>query len=212
MEKINKNFAYIRISSKDQNLDRQIDALKKYVEDDRDIFIDKISGKNFDRPGYQSLKYSLRSGDTLYIHSLDRLGRNKIALKNELEELYKKGVIVRILDIPTSLIDYGQFGNLQQSIMSMINNILVEVLATMAESELIRIKERQREGIAAARARKVKFGRPRKELPTEFADDYQELMAGKVTAVALMKKYNISKTCFYNKLNEYKKMTKFKEV
>lgn len=203
MEKTTKIFGYVRVSSKDQNLARQIDSLKNYVPDERDIFTDKLSGKDFDRPGYQSLKYTLRSGDTLYIHSLDRLGRNKADVKDELQALANKGVIVRVLDIPTSLMDYSQFGSLQKSIMEMVNNILIEVLATMAESERVRIKERQKEGIAAAHARNVKFGRPLKELPAEFAEDYQEWKAGKTTAVALMKKYNISKTCYYNKVKEY---------
>ena len=204
MEQNAKVFGYVRVSSRDQNLDRQIDSLKKYVPNARDIFSDKLSGKNFDRPGYQSLKYTLRTGDTLYIHSLDRLGRNKADVKDELQELTQRGVIVRILDVPTSLIDYTQFGPLQKSIMEMVNNILIEVLATMAESERVRIKERQKEGIAAAHARDVKFGRPQKVLPDEFMVDYKEWKAGNLTAVSLMKKYNISKTCFYKKVKNMK--------
>lgn len=198
-----KIFGYIRVSSKDQNFDRQIDSLKKYVPDTRDIYSDKLSGKNFDRPGYQSLKYNLRSGDTLYIHSLDRLGRNKEEVKNELQELSEKGVIVRILDVPTSLMDYSQFGSLQKSIMEMVNNILIEVLSTMAESERVRIKERQKEGIAAAHARKVKFGRPTKELPESWPEDYKEWKSGNTTAISLIRKYNLSATTFYRKVQEY---------
>ena len=107
-----KTFAYIRVSTKDQNLDRQIISMQKYVSDSRDIFSDKLSGKNFERPGYQSLKYTLRAGDTLYIHSLDRLGRNKADIKTELLELTSKGVLIRILDVPTTLMDFNQFGPL----------------------------------------------------------------------------------------------------
>lgn len=198
-----KIFGYIRVSSKDQNFDRQIDSLKKYVPDIRDIYSDKLSGKNFERPGYKSLKYTLRSGDTLYIHSLDRLGRNKEEVKNELQELTNNGVIVRILDVPTSLMDYSQFGSLQKSIMEMVNNILIEVLATMAESERVRIKERQKEGIVAAHARNVKFGRPKKHLPDSWNEDISKWNAGEVTAVSLMKKYNLSSTTFYRKIKEY---------
>lgn len=212
MEKNTKVFGYIRVSSKDQNFARQIDSLKDYITDERDIFFDKLSGKNFDRPGYQSLKYALRNGDTLYIHSLDRLGRNKSEVKNELQELTNKGVIVRILDVPTSLMDYSQFGSLQKSIMDMVNNILIEVLATMAESERIRTKERQKEGIAAAHARNIKFGRPEKVMPDSWYNDIETWRAGKVTAVSLMKKYCISKSCFYNKIknkeNHYESETK----
>lgn len=201
-----KIFGYIRVSSKDQNFDRQIDSLKKYVPETRDIYSDKLSGKNFDRPGYQSLKYNLRSGDTLYIHSLDRLGRTKSDVKDELQDLAEKGVIVRILDVPTSLMDYSQFGSLQKSIMEMVNNILIEVLSTMAESERVRIKERQKEGIAAAHARKVKFGRPTKELPETWPEDYKEWKSGNTTAISLIRKYNISATTFYRKVQEYEAM------
>lgn len=197
MEKNSKIFGYVRVSSKDQNLDRQIDSLKKYVTDDRDIFFDKLSGKDFDRPGYQSLKYTLRGGDILYIHSLDRLGRNKTEVKDELQELSSKGILVRILDVPTSLIDYNQFGPLQKSIMDMVNNILIEVLATMAESERVRIKERQREGIAAAKARNVKFGRPSVKFPDSWPEDYAAWCKGEITATSIVKKYGISRSCFY---------------
>lgn len=200
MEKNSKIFGYVRVSSKDQNLDRQIDSLKQYVSDDRDIFYDKLSGKDFDRPGYQSLKYTLRNGDILYIHSLDRLGRNKTEVKDELQELSSKGILVRILDVPTSLIDYNKFGPLQQSIMDMVNNILIEVLATMAESERVRIKERQREGIAAAKARNVKFGRPLAKFPDSWPEDYAAWRKGEVTATSIIRRYGISRSCFYTRV------------
>lgn len=86
----NKTFAYVRVSSKEQNLSRQIDSMLQYVKDPRDIYCDKQSGKNFERPGYQALFYNLRSGDELYIHTLSRLGRNKTETKNQLIELQKK--------------------------------------------------------------------------------------------------------------------------
>lgn len=199
----NLTFGYIRVSAKDQNENRQIDSLKKYVPEERHLYIDKASGKSFERPQYQALKTTLRSGDTLYIHSLDRLGRNKVEIKKELEELAKKGVTVRILDIPTTLTDYSEFGALQKSIMEMINTLLVEVLATIAESELIRNKERQQEGITAAKARNVKFGRPVKNFPDSWPEDYKTWKAGEITAVSLMKKYGMSKTAFYRKVKEY---------
>lgn len=199
----NLTFGYIRVSAKDQNENRQIDSLKKYVPEERHLYVDKASGKSFERPQYQALKTTLRSGDTLYIHSLDRLGRNKVEIKKELEELAKKGVTVRILDIPTTLTDYSEFGTLQKSIMDMINTLLVEVLATIAEGELIRNKERQHEGITAAKARNVKFGRPVKNFPDSWPEDYKTWKAGEVTAVSLMKKYGMSKTAFYRKVKEY---------
>lgn len=199
----NLTFGYIRVSAKDQNENRQIDSLMKYVSEERYLYIDKASGKSFERPQYQALKTTLRSGDMLYIHSLDRLGRNKVEIKKELQELTDKGVTIRILDIPTTMMDFSQFGALQTSIMDMINNLLIEVLATVAESELIRNKERQQEGITAAKARNVKFGRPVKNFPDSWPDDYKIWKAGEVTAVSLMKKYGISKTAFYSKVKEY---------
>lgn len=201
-----KTFGYICISSKYQKFDCQFDSLKKYVLDARNIYSDKLDGKNFDRPGYQSLKYTLRYGDTLYIHSLNRLGRTKSDVKDELQDLAEKGVIVRILDVPTSLMDYSQFGSLQKSIMEMVNNILIEVLSTMAESERVRIKERQKEGIAAAHARKVKFGRPTKDLPESWPEDYKKWKSGNTTAISLIRKYNISATTFYRKVQKYESM------
>lgn len=148
----NKTFAYVRVSSKEQNLSRQIDSMLQYVKDPRDIYCDKQSGKNFERPGYQALFYNLRSGDELYIHTLSRLGRNKTETKNQLIELQKKGVLVRVLDIPTTLMDFSAFGSLQRSIMEMVNNILIEVLSTIAEVERDNIRTAQKEGIQSAKS------------------------------------------------------------
>ena len=136
-----KTFAYIRVSTTEQNTDRQLDALKQYVSNDRDIFIDKVSGKTFDRPKYQALKATLRYGDTFYIKSLDRLGRNKQAIKEELEHFRKEGIIVRCLDTPTTLMDFGTFGAFQKAIMEMINNILIKVLGTIAEQGRLTIRQ-----------------------------------------------------------------------
>ena len=139
----NKIFGYARVSSKDQNLNRQLDSLKKYVADERNIIVDKVSGKDTNRPGLSTLLFSVRAGDTIYIHSLDRLGRNKEDIKTLLTEFRNRKVIVRILDLPTSMVDYGEAGN---SIMELINNILIEVLAFQAQAEREQIRKRQQEG------------------------------------------------------------------
>ena len=200
-----KTFGYIRVSSKDQNLDRQLDTIRKYVADDRDILADKQSGKDFNRAQYQALKSMLRGGDTLYIHSLDRLGRNKDGIKEELQWFHDNGIIVRILDIPTTMeMDYESFGSMQKTIFEMVNNILIEVLATMAEAERTTIRKRQAEGIASAKKKGKKFGRPIIPLPDSFEQDYKDWKAGKVTAVALYRdKYHMSRAGFYNKVREY---------
>ena len=199
-----KTFGYIRVSSKDQNLDRQLDTIKKYVTEERNIFADKKSGKDFNRPQYLALKSMLRGGDTVYVHSLDRLGRNKASVKEELQWFYNKKIIIRILDIPTTLMDFTAFGTMQQAIFDMVNNILIEVLATMAEAERTNIHKRQAEGIASAKKKGKKFGRPVIPLPDSCVDDYNNWKAGKITAVSLYRdKYHISRAGFYNKVREY---------
>ena len=198
----NKIFGYARVSSKDQNLDRQLDSLKKYVADERNIIVDKVSGKDTNRPGLSTLLFSVRAGDTIYIHSLDRLGRNKEDIKTLLTEFKNRKVIVRILDLPTSMVDYGEAGN---SIMELINNILIEVLAFQAQTEREQIRKRQQEGIASAKARGVRFGREKYELPETWSEDYQNWKSGKCTAKSIMKKYGWASTTFYRKVMEYEK-------
>ena len=193
-----KIFGYIRVSPKDQNLDRQIDSLKQYVSDERDIYSDKLSGKDFNRPAYQMLKAMLRPGDILFIHEMERLGRNKKEVMEELRFFKEHDVAIRILNLPTTLLDFSQYDSkLQKMLMEMVNNVLIEVLATMAEAERDSIRKRQKEGIEAAHRRKVKFGRPKKELPESWSEDLKLWKAGKVCAVFLMKKYGISSSTFY---------------
>lgn len=140
-------YAYLRVSTKDQNLDRQIIAVKEYCPtlSDENIFADKKSGKDFNRQEYIRLKGLLQPGDELIIKELDRLGRNKEEVKAELRELKERKVVVRILNIPTTLIDYQG----QDWIFDMVNNILIEVLGAISEEERNKIRSRQREGIDA---------------------------------------------------------------
>lgn len=198
----NKIFGYARVSSKDQNLDRQLDCLRKYVPNERDIIVDKMSGKDTNRPGLESLLYNIRQGDTLYIHSLDRLGRNKDDIKRLLTDLKNKEVIVRILDLPTSMVDYGEAG---KGIMELINNIIIEVMAYQAQTERETIRKRQEQGIASAKARGVHFGREKYDFPESWKEDYDDWVNGRCTARSLMKKYHWSSTTFYRKVREYKK-------
>ena len=144
------NFGYIRVSTKEQNIDRQKEELIKQGADESRLFIDYATGKNTDRVALQHLLQALQDGDTLYIHELDRLGRSKRDIISVLKEIHEKGVTVRILDIPTTLIDLSSFGDLTKPIMDMINNLLIEVYATLAEAELKKMQKRQKEGIEAA--------------------------------------------------------------
>lgn len=197
-----KSFGYARVSSKDQNVDRQIESLSKYIADERDIFVDQISGKDMNRPALQSLLHVVRDGDTVYVHSLDRLGRNKEDIKSLLADFKAKGVIVRILDLPTSMVDYGEGG---KAIMELINNILIEVLAYQAEAERLNIRKRQEEGIEIAKKNGVKFGRPPIPWPETWEADYADWKAGNCTATSLFEKYGWPATTFYRKVKEYEK-------
>ena len=196
-----KSFAYARVSSRDQNLARQLESLKQYVPDDRDIFVDKQSGKNTDRPGLQLLLHLLRSGDTLYLHSLDRLGRNKEDIKNILRELKEKKVFVRILDLPTSMVTTND--EVTGATMEMVNNLLIEVLGYVAEMERRNIRKRQEEGIEIAKEKGVKFGRKKLAWPETWEEDYIQWKNKKCTAMSLIKKYGWNSTSFYRKVQEW---------
>ena len=200
-----KVFGYARVSSKEQNLDRQIDELRKYVPNAADIIFEKQSGKDFERPEYKKLRMMMREGDTLYLMSLDRLGRNKLEVKQELENLRATGVNIRILDIPTTLMDFGQYGDMQRGIMEMVNNILIEVLSTMAESERRTIRKRQAEGIAAAKARGKHLGRPKLDFPDNWIAVYQRWQNKEITAVAAMQELDMKKTSFYKLVRLYQR-------
>ena len=208
MEETNtKVFGYVRVSTKEQNLARQIDSLKKYVPDERDIYSDKMSGKDLYRPAYQTLRQMVRKGDTIYIHEMARLGRNKEDILKELRFYKEKGVIIRILNLPTTLLDYSAYGDnkLQRVLMEMVNNILIEVLATMAEAEREDIHKRQSEGIRAAKKRGTKFGRPVKRFPETWEEDCRRWKHGEVTAVSLYRKYGMGRSTFYRKVEEWEK-------
>ena len=194
-------FGYARVSSQEQNLDRQIIALKKYVSEDN-ILVDKASGKDTDRPSYQALKgaLGLREGDTLYVLSLDRLSRNKSDIKKELEWFKEKKIRLMILDLPTSLIEVPEG---QEWILDMITNILVEVLSSIAEQERLTIKRRQREGIEAAKAKGKHLGRPKATVPEHFPRIHDEWRQGKITTNQAMEILELKPTTFYRLVKRY---------
>jgi len=194
---------YVRVSTREQNEQRQIDELKKYVPEERNIFVDKISGRIFTRAGYDALKRYARSGDEIYFHELDRLGRNKQKIKDELEYYRKTGIIVRILDVPTTTINYAEFGDMAKLIMEMVNNLLIEVMSTLAESEFQRNKKRQSEGIEAAVKQGVKFGRPSIPVPVNFIEVIRGWKSGEITAVEAMKLTGLKSGTFYKLVKAY---------
>ena len=183
-------YGYARVSSTEQNLDRQIFALQKYVKQEN-IVVDKQSGKNLDRPGYNALKgmFGLRPGDVLYIVSLDRLSRSKADIKSELDWFKENKIRLMILDLPSSLI---QVPDEQEWIIDMIQNILIEVLASMAEQERLMIRKRQREGVEAAKKKGKHLGRPQSDVPANFDKVYDAWMVEEITAKEAQKKLGMS--------------------
>lgn len=207
-----KIVGYARVSSREQNLDRQIIALRQYVPDDM-IVTDKASGKDFNRPGYQSLKIGigkLVKGDTLYLKSLDRFSRNKEEAKKELQYFSELGVRVKILDIPSTMINISEG---QEWILEMINNILIEVLTSIAENERLTIRSRQAEGLAAMPVDEISgekiskrtgrcIGRPSVQFPENFSEYYERWKRKELTAVA-MQILGLKRNSFYKLVKKY---------
>jgi len=197
-----KSFAYIRVSAKDQNEARQLEALKGLGINDRDIFIDKQSGKDFDRPKYQALKATLRKGDTLFIKELDRLGRNADEIKREWYDITQEiGAYIVVLDMP--VLDTRPKQNGMADMEKLISNIVLELLSYMAQKERDNIRTRQAEGIAAARKEGKRFGRPKQAVTDTFRAAYDEWKAGNITAVEAMKRSSMGKDTFYRRVKEY---------
>lgn len=186
---------YARVSSKDQDLDRQISAFKALGATEREIITDKESGKDLDRAGYQALKNAiLRRGDTLVIKSLDRLFRNKADIHNELRYFKENGIRLKVIDLPTTMMDLPEG---QEWVFEMVNNILIEVLGTIAEQERATIKQRQAEGIAAAKEQGKKLGRPALTFPANWDKVYTSWKAGEITAKKAMELTDTKRTSFY---------------
>ena len=195
----NRIYGYARVSSREQNEDRQIDALTKFGVPTENIIVDKCSGKDTEREGYQYLKRQiLRSGDTLVIKELDRLSRNKNDIGHELEYFKEQGIRVKILDIPTTLTDFPAE---QMWVMDMINAILIEVLGSIAENERNKIRSRQKEGITAAKKKNVKFGRPKINTPDNWNDISEQVKAKELTVSQAIKLLNISRSSYYRLQN-----------
>ena len=196
-----KTYYYARVSSKNQNLERQIEAFKNLGADERDIICEKESGKTMDREMYNMLKYQLlRPGDMLIITSLDRLGRNKKNIKEELEYYKANNIRVQILDLPTTQIKVPQG---QEWIIDMVNNILIEVLAAQSEQERIIIRERQRAGIEIAKKQGKYKGRKKKKIDeTLFLFLLTEYQKRKINKVEFAKQLGVSRPTLNKLLNE----------
>ena len=197
-----KTFYYARVSTKDQNIDRQVEAFKEYgATDERDIIIDKASGKDFNRSGYQLLTTQLlREGDTLVIKELDRLGRNMEQIKKEWNDLTKREINIVVLDTP--ILNTTGKTDLEKTLIS---NIVFELLSYMAEKEREKIRQRQAEGIKALKERNggKGIGRPKIAIPEGFEEVYNNWKAGSITAKAAMEQLGLKRTTFYSLVKEY---------
>ena len=200
-------YFYARVSSTEQNLDRQMEAAKAYKNVDR-VFCDKQSGKNFDRPSYQELKSLVVEGDEVVVKELDRLGRNKEGIKKEIEWFKERGVVLRILDIPTTLIELPTE---QKWVFDMVNSILIEVMGAIAEQEREKIGKRRDEGIAAmpivnGKRMSAKKGTTYGRQTIEIGDDFEKFLKkqkdGQMTVTECCEKLGISRRTWYNRVAE----------
>ena len=185
-------YGYVRVSTKEQNEDRQLIALHELGLTDKLIYVDKQSGKDFNRPQYQRLLRKLRPGDLLYIKSIDRLGRNYEEIQNQWRVLTKeKGVDICIVDMP--ILDTRRGKDL---LGTFISDLVLQLLSFVAENERTNIKQRQAEGIAAAKAKGIRFGRPPKPLPENFHSVYQQWKQGAITGTAAAKECGMPLSTF----------------
>jgi len=208
-----KYVAYHRTSTREQHLDRGIAEIKKYCEEHqislykKKVYTDQQTGKNFDRPRYMMLKDEiLESCDVLIISELDRLGRNKEATLAELRYFKDHNIRVMILEIPTTLQDLSKMDNgMAYMIMETINNMLIELYATIAHAEMVKREKRQREGIDAMKARGEweRYGRPREMSPDSFAEQYAAVERNELRPFELMRKLGLTKPTFYRYKKKY---------
>lgn len=195
-----KIYGYVRVSSTDQNEDRQILALKKVHVDEKNIYMDKQSGKDFDRPNYKRLVRKLKPGDMLYILSIDRLGRNYEEIQKQWRVLTKEiGIDICVLDMP--LLDTRKGKDLMGTFIA---DLVLQILSFAAQNERENIKKRQAEGIAAAKAKGVKFGRPEKEVPDDFGRIVRAWEQKRLPFEEVLNKCHMSEATFYRRLREYR--------
>ena len=200
----NTIYGYVRVSSTDQNGDRQMIALSEVGVPKKNIYMDKMSGKDFDRPQYQKLLKKLKPGDLLYILSIDRLGRNYEEIQKQWRIITKeKNVDVCVIDMP--LLDTRQGKDLMETFIA---DLVLQILSFVAQNERENIKKRQAEGIAAAKAKGVRFGRPEKDVPDNFATIIKLWEQNKLPLSEVLKQCNMSEATFYRRLREYRLLHK----
>ena len=198
-----KVYGYIRVSTKEQNEDRQLIALREAGVPKQNIWMEKQSGSNFDRPQYKKLLRKMKKDDLLYIKSIDRLGRNYTEILEQWRYLTKeKGIDIVVLDMP--LLDTRRGKDLLGTFLS---DIVLQVLSFVAENERVNIRQRQAEGIAAAKARGIHLGRPPEPLPENFHQVYQKWKSGKITGTQAARECGMPLATFRYRAEIYEKAT-----
>lgn len=192
-------FGYIRVSSKDQNEDRQIDALSRFGISKRCLFIDKQSGKDFNRPAYKRMLKRLMPGDVLVVKSIDRLGRNYADIIEQWRIITReKQADIKVLDIPLLDTTYGK-----DLLGTFISDLTLQIMSFVSQLERENIRQRQAEGIAAARARGIRWGNIAKRFPDNFNELYLDWKRGEIDTASLMEHCDMKHTAFYKHLKEY---------
>lgn len=193
-------YGYVRVSTKEQNEDRQLIALQEVDVSENNIYMDKQSGKDFERPQYKKLLRKIKKDDLLYIKSIDRLGRNYEEIQQQWRVITKeKGVDIVVLDMP--LLDTRRGKDLVGTFLS---DIVLQVLSFVAENERTNIRQRQAEGIAAAKAKGVRFGRPEHPLPDDFDDIVNAWQEKKIPFEQVLERGGFSAATFYRRLKEHR--------
>ena len=193
-------YGYARVSSKDQNLDRQLDQLKAIGIEPRNIFCDKASGKNFNRPSWDILINQLLKGDLLVVVSLDRMGRNYTEIKEQWQHItHDIGADIKVLDMP--MLDTTKTNDSLDR--RFIADLVLQILSYTAEKERKNIHARQEQGIKAAQERNVKFGRPAAQFPDGWEQTYTAWKDGQITATAAMDSLGMKRTTFYKLAKQY---------
>ena len=194
-----KIYGYVRVSSTDQNEDRQMIAMSDSNVPNGNVYIDKQSGKDFERPQYKKLVKKLKEGDLLYILSIDRLGRNYEDIQKQWRILTKDiGIDICVIDMP--LLDTRNGKDLMGTFIA---DLVLQILSFVAQSERENIKKRQAQGIAAAKAKGVKFGRPEVPMPDDFDKYIYKWEKGQITTTEILKITGLTKSTFYRKVREY---------
>lgn len=194
------SYGYVRVSSLEQNEERQLIELKRVGVPDERVFIDKQSGKDFERPQYKKMVSMVKAGDVLYILSIDRLGRNYEEIQKQWRILTKEiGIDVSVIDMP--LLDTRRDKDLMGTFIA---DLVLQILSFVSESERVNIHKRQEEGIAAAKARGVRFGRPEKSVPKDFETIIKLWERGNISFDEAVEKCGFSSATFYRKLKEYR--------